>query len=177
MDVFSHGFWGGLFFGKNRRLLFWAVLFGVLPDVIAFSPLLFYAYNGHFVLGSQPDMSMYPQTILTLYSITHSLVIAIPIYFFIRFFNRELSYAFLAWPLHILFDIPTHTADYFPTPFLYPISNFHISGISWSQPYFFIANYTAIVAISIFLIAKKHRNINLKNVKKWLLFSSQKTRD
>lgn len=169
MDIFSHGFWGGLIFGKNKRLLYWAVLFSILPDMIAFAPLLLFALTGDLPLGSRPEaMSEYPRIVLTLYSITHSMVIILPIYFLVRVLDRELSFAFLAWPLHILFDIPTHTGEYFPTPFLYPISDFSISGISWDNPYFMLANYTAIISITLFMVAKRGRFPEASHPKKRL---------
>lgn len=51
----------------------------------------------------------------------------------------------LAWPLHILIDIPTHTAEFFPTPFLWPVSNFHVDGISWGNPFIFYPDLILLV--------------------------------
>jgi hypothetical protein len=39
-----------------------------------------------------------------------------------------------AWGLHILIDIPTHSLALFPTPFLWPVSDFKVNGIGWDNP-------------------------------------------
>ena len=46
----------------------------------------------------------------------------------------------LAWLLHIAIDIPTHSVQFFPTPFLEPISSYVVNGIMWGQPIIFFPN-------------------------------------
>lgn len=53
----------------------------------------------------------------------------------------------LAWPLHILVDIPTHSERFFPTPFLWPLSDFHVDGHPWSDPRIFIPNVILIAGL------------------------------
>jgi hypothetical protein len=53
----------------------------------------------------------------------------------------------LAWPLHILVDMPTHSSEFFPTPFLWPLSDFTINGISWGTPWIFIPNVVLIIVL------------------------------
>ena len=61
----------------------------------------------------------------------------------------------LGWPLHILIDVPTHSSKIFPTPFLFPISNYTFNGISWGNPIFMLINYSALFIVYLFLFRKK----------------------
>ena len=45
-----------------------------------------------------------------------------------------------AWGLHIIFDIFTHSYRFFPTPFLWPISDVKVNGWPWGMPAIFIPN-------------------------------------
>jgi membrane-bound metal-dependent hydrolase YbcI (DUF457 family) len=72
----------------------------------------------------------------------------------------------LAWPLHILVDIPTHSSQFFPTPFLWPVSDFYINGVSWGQPIIFIPNAILIVCLYVyyFFFSKKAREARLSKL-------------
>ena len=144
MDLISHGLWGGLVLGRRRSFL-GAALFGLLPDVLAFAPYLVL----RAVRGGLPDVFVhprsYPQWVLLLYNSSHSLVAAGLIFIVLRRWRPRLAIPFLAWPLHILMDIPTHSADNFPTKFLFPLSGFHFDGVHWRSRHVFLANWTAVV--------------------------------
>jgi len=61
------------------------------------------------------------------------------------------------WPLvpyglHILMDIPTH--ERFRPPFLYPLSSWTFSGLSWGHPLIFFPNWIALVAVHVWLWRK-----------------------
>jgi len=75
----------------------------------------------------------------------------------LRMTNKRVPFELLGWLLHILIDIPTHSYSFYPTPFLWPISQFKFDGISWAIPWFMIANYSALalVFLSLFLINKR----------------------
>ena len=149
MDIISHGFWSGMLIGKKTN--FWlAVSFGILPDALAFTPFLLQkAWTGNLaLLFSQPRV--YPLWVYTIYNCTHSLVIAGLIFYVLCRIRLDLGLAFLAWPLHILFDIPTHSALSFPTKFLFPLSNLHFNGISWRTGYIFLGNWLAIAILFFF---------------------------
>jgi len=50
------------------------------------------------------------------------------------------------WLLHILLDIPTHSSEFYPTLFLWPLSGFHVDGNSWGNLPFMIGNYLCLLA-------------------------------
>jgi len=146
MDIFSHMFWGGFAFGWRRRF-FLAMCFGILPDFIPFFPFFLYRLShGTFVWG-RPPLETFPLWVFSIYDITHSLIFAVIIYMGIRLVNRDLSFSFLAWPLHILMDIPTHTETFFPTKFLFPMSDFYINAFDWAHPLFLFIDYLLIILL------------------------------
>jgi hypothetical protein len=61
------------------------------------------------------------------------------------------------WMLHILIDIPTHTRRLYPTPFLWPLSDFTIDGISWGRPWFLALNYSSLLIVFLLLRLKSYR--------------------
>lgn len=145
MDVFSHGLWGGLVLGRNGGYSL-AAAFGMLPDLLAFGPYIAVsAVRKKFAVG-KPNAGEIPEWVHVMYNITHSFITSGIIFTVLFFINRGAAFLFLAWPLHIIFDIPTHRRDFFPTKFLYPLSTFHFSGIEWSNRYIMSANILLLAA-------------------------------
>jgi membrane-bound metal-dependent hydrolase YbcI (DUF457 family) len=147
MDVFSHGLWGGIAVGRRSKKSFWtAVAFGVAPDVIAFGPFLVVRLLDQGTeffsrLGQRPDIHSIPDYVHTVYSTTHSLVVFAFVFAIVWAIRRKPIVEMLAWGLHICMDIPTHSDRFFPTPFLWPLSDYHINGIPWSNPYIFFPEW------------------------------------
>jgi hypothetical protein len=56
--------------------------------------------------------------------------------------------------LHVLIDIPTHSYSYYPTRFLWPISDLSVGGVPWWTRWFWIATY-AVLLVVYFLMWKK----------------------
>lgn len=153
MDILSHGLYGGVAFGrKSKKNYFIAFLFGVLPDLVAFGPFFIAAFLGltSFPTGriEPPSTNVIPSYVSSIYDASHSLVIY-ALFFAILWVIGKVDFAklTLGWPLHILIDMPLHTKDFFPTPFLWPLANVEIDGIPWSMPYIFIPNVVLLVTI------------------------------
>jgi hypothetical protein len=158
MDIFAHGFWSYFLFYKDRNK-FLAILFGVLPDLLSFG-ILFLANLPTFLTSKPgpPDISTIPQYVHISYNLTHSLIIAFIVILLVYIITKKFHYFLLTWPLHIFIDIFTHTKEFFPTPFLYPISNFKLNGISWANPTFMAINYSLILLAIIYIIWKKKKS-------------------
>lgn len=145
MDVVSHGLWGGTAFGrKNKKSFLAGVAFGMLPDIIPFGPFFLAtlfgstpAPNWH---GGHADVHTIPTYVFSLYQWTHSLVIFGIVFLLVWAFYKKPFVPMFAWGLHIVMDIPTHVAPFFPTPFLWPFSSYTVSGIAWIDPIIFIPN-------------------------------------
>ncbi len=163
MDVLSHGLWGAIVFGRKRRRDFWlAFLFGMFPDLFSFGLYffsLFFGLSGHPTFASSDHPAdLVPDYVHYLYSWTHSLIIFSLIFALLWILFRKPVIASLAWPLHIVFDIFTHSDKYFPTPFLWPLSGFHINGIQWSTPIIFIPNVILLVAVYFWFFKMHHKH-------------------
>jgi len=66
------------------------------------------------------------------------------------FVNKKFAFAMFAWPLHILLDFPFHTADFFPTPILWPLIEVKFDGISWATPYIWFSNIAGLIMLYIY---------------------------
>ncbi len=156
MDTLAHGLWGGMICGWKRRFGL-ALLFGLAPDLLSFGALIVVKLaQGAFDPG-KPPVGTIPQWVYTAYDYTHSLVIVGAVWGLLWWKKRDLALTFSAWPIHILFDIPTHTREFFPTPFLFPFSRFTVDGIEWGQRWFMILNYSCLSLFSIFWLVNRHR--------------------
>lgn len=139
MDIISHGFWGGIAFGRKNRRSFWlSFLFGVLPDLLSFglfTPLSFLGFvHGVDWSHGLPPPSVIPQVIYTLYNWTHSFIVFLLLFLVVAVILRRPLWELSAWGLHIFMDIFTHSYAFFPTPFLWPLSSFKVNSIPWISP-------------------------------------------
>lgn len=155
MDIFAHGLWSYIFFWKTKKP--WkAIFWGEFPDLISW--FIYFIYNillFGFAFG-KPNLNSIPSGVFTLYGIGHSLIIIAVVFGLIYLFFRKIPIYMWAWPIHVLIDIPTHARDFLPTPFLWPVSNWHFPGISWGTPWFMIVNYSAIaICLGIIIIKKR----------------------
>lgn len=167
MDTLAHALFSGALRKKvagqkplSRWTFVWALWWGAFPDVFAFWPILL-SMIATGSLARTPNILGIP--IRTLYNYSHSIVIAILVVIIVFLIwkyvlKRGLPYAILGWPLHIIFDIPTHTPERFPVHFLYPLSDWTLPfGIYWSTIWFWILTWVVIIAIYIgyFLYRRK----------------------
>jgi len=139
MDTLSHALWGYGLFGY-KRYAWLAIFFGAMPDLISFGA--FMAINivsGTWHMGP-PSLATLPAWLFTNYSIGHSFVICLPIIGLVSLWRRDVAFAMLAWPFHIVLDFPFHSFKFFPTPIFWPISDFKLDGIPWSHWYIWLPN-------------------------------------
>jgi len=158
MDIFSHGLYGAVAVGRrNKRDYITAFLFGIGPDLLSFGIFFIISLFSSSAVG-KPDLESIPQYVFTAYNFTHSLIVFLVFFSILWFLGyKRLAKLSLAWPLHILVDIPTHDATFFPTPFLWPISDFSINGISWGQPIIFIPNVIIIFGLYLYWYLRRRR--------------------
>lgn len=153
MDILSHGLYGGIAFGrKSRKDYITAFFFGIGPDIFSFGPffisLVLGLQNISFSQFDPSHSANIPTYVHSLYNVTHSLVIyGLFLLLLWAFGKKDFAKLTFGWPLHILVDMPLHTASFFPTPFLWPIANFPINGIPWSEPFIFFPNVVFLVVL------------------------------
>jgi membrane-bound metal-dependent hydrolase YbcI (DUF457 family) len=148
-----------------------AAFWGVFPDLFSFTPFFVWFAIGRLTGTVSPDVlpsherlepfapDRHPLFDFTqnLYQLSHSLVVwaavLLVVWLVLSRVLKKQSAARLvgwemgAWALHILMDIPTHTYRFFPTPFLWPLSEWKFDGISWGQPWFMAVNYGVLLAL------------------------------
>ena len=165
MDIFAHTLWTAAGArgtnatlkkkGSSSRIhVGWAAFWGVVPDFFAFTLPFFigmYAvlFRGiplrefsHHTYISGIDLGGY------LYQYSHSLVIFAVTFIAVWAICRRPRWEMLGWALHILIDIPSHSIEFFPTPFLFPLSDYRFPyGVSWASFWYMVINYSALLLV------------------------------
>lgn len=164
MDIVSHGLWGGAAFGKrNNGKSFWlAFLFGVAPDLFSFGIFTAGVWlritSGPDWSNGMPDQNLIPAFVHTLYNFTHSLVVFSFLFAAVWIVLKKPLWELAAWGLHILVDIPTHSSRFFPTPFLWPFSDFEFNGWHWGSPWVWYPNIVLLILVYAWFYARKRKN-------------------
>lgn len=152
MDIFAHALWTYAIYSKTPYALL-AVIFGVFPDLVSFSLFFVKTLLKGNLNFKKPKVSSVPKYIFTIYDITHSLVIFFITTIIVGLLIKSIPWFMGGWLIHIVLDIPTHKTDFFPTPFLWPVSNYKFKrGTTWDSKKFLIINYTLILLVYIYII-------------------------
>ena len=179
MDVVSHWLWGAaLTRGKVKAR--YSGMMGVLPDLCAFVPssIYIFATGGERVkVTDETVTSDFPEIAWQMYQISHSAIwmglsfLFCWAWFHYRGLPKWMDSVFiekgdarscawllwLPWLAHIAVDIPSHAIQFFPTPFLMPISDWMFDGIRWSTPAVFFTNI-ALLIITWSLLLYREKN-------------------
>ncbi len=158
MDFFAHLLWNYIFFNKYKKLKL-SLAFAAMPDLFSFGILLVVGLFTGFRWAHPADQTVIPSWVPVFYSLTHSLVIIAAVFLVVYLIFRTIPVYLLAWPIHVVIDIFTHSLKFYPTPFLWPISNFHFPGISWGTLWFMIVNYVLIVSCIVYINRKKIKKL------------------
>ena len=159
MEIVAHALWATAAAKAAHRKAarvgaVWLVIWTMFPDLLAFSPdvavglwyrLTGSAANHDFHHGGGPGWWN-----VDLYDLGHSLVVFLAVFLVAWALRRRPLWEMLGWALHILLDIPSHSA-HFPTPFLWPLSSYFLVGVSWRQWWFMALNYAMLAATFYFL--------------------------
>jgi hypothetical protein len=152
---------GGQVGKKFHMHVGWTAFFGVFPDLFAFTiPFTLRFYNILFSGNPVSSFFMNPHRegervvaggfdlAHNLYQYSHSLVIFTVVFVLVWAFYKRPRYELLGWGLHILIDIPSHVLAFYPTPFLFPISDYRFPyGIQWSNYWYMVINYGALLLV------------------------------
>jgi len=155
MDYLAHGLWSYILFHKIKKI-WYAIFFGLLPDNLSWT--IFLIYNLIIGKGLGPPVpTLIPGWVFTLYNISHSLIITAIVFLAIFLIYKKIPIYMYAWPAAIIIDIFTHTRDFLPTPFLWPLSEWRFPGISWASLAFMSINYIIIITLLIYIQYKRRR--------------------
>lgn len=171
MDILAHSLWAGAGatlahrrWQVSRRMLILAVGLAALPDLFHMLPIVGWWVFGN---GSLADVQGFALAVpgrepalpplVTLWShhlhcIMHSAVVAGAITLLAWWLQPLLVIAVLGWWSHIVIDVFTHSADYYPSPVLYPFTLQGFDGLAWNTPWFLVANYLALGLTAVWLL-------------------------
>lgn len=124
---------------RNTDWTLWtALFFGLFPDLVS----LGIHFSMDLVAGDGMQWGDIPDFVFALYDFTHSLAgMAVGIGLLVAW-KRALWLPALAWPLHVLTDVPTHGSGTFMTPIFWPFSERSFAGWNWwEHPWMFYGSW------------------------------------
>jgi hypothetical protein len=174
MDTFAHALWAGIgITAASRRVpiprcvALATVGMAVLPDLAHLLPLV--ASGGglqtlvDYTLarpGTEPVLAPWVAMLAHhLHCILHSAVIAGVATLLVLRWGRWLLAPLLGWWSHIVIDVFTHSADFYPVPVLYPFTQRGFDGLAWNTPGFQVVNYSAIAVVLLVLVFTRRRGV------------------
>lgn len=135
----------------------------VAPDLMPMIPVIAYAFvnpqSMQFLLtyvtatpGLEPHLPpLHSSLTHHLHCTMHSVVVLAALTGSLWIFNRHFPIALLGWWSHVLFDIPTHSADYYAVPLFYPLTDRAFDGVAWTEPWSIVMNYVALAGVYLWL--------------------------
>lgn len=144
------------------------VFFAVLPDILEYVPIVVWVAGGgpiaalyQFAIatpGAEPALPPIVQLLVHhLHCATHSAIVAGPVTLLVWLLRPRWLIPLLGWWSHIIFDVFTHSQDYYPSPVLYPITYRGFDGIAWNSPVFMLTNYLLLAALWLWLLRRDRR--------------------
>ena len=171
MDIFAHALWAGaaMVLARRRwpiapRTIVLTMGMAALPDVPQLLPLVGWQMFGdgsaavlqayaYAVPGQEPALP--PLVALLsfhLHCSMHSAIVAGAVTLLMWAVLRSVWVPLLGWWSHIVIDVFTHSAEYYPSPVLYPITERGFDGLAWNTPWFLVLNYVALGATCLWLL-------------------------
>lgn len=175
MDILAHGLWAGAAVvamaprRPSASLWAWTVALAVMPDLGHMLPVTGWAV-AHLTSadwwqyataspGQEPPM---PEAVVFwahhLHCVLHSAVVAAVVTAAVWAWRRAFWWPLLGWWLHIVIDVFTHSADFFPSPVFYPLTYWGFDGVAWNRPGFLWANYLALAGVWAWLMWRQREN-------------------
>lgn len=176
MDIVAHGLWAGLGFAwakrdrkLDRKTLALTVSLAIAPDLVQLLPLVSSAglsEDGWTVLkhyatalpGYEPPMSPLLNAMTHhLHCVMHSALVAGAVTALLWLWLRRLWIPLLGWWSHIVIDVFTHSAEFYPSPVFYPLTYWGFDGLAWNTPWFMNVNYL-LLAILMVIVWRRRRS-------------------
>lgn len=177
MDIVAHGLWvgaGAVWLHRHqpvsRRTVALALGLTVLPDLVQLLPLVwwvvFRAADGALLLayirgvpGAEPVLEPALATISHhLHCVMHSALVAGAVTAVCWVVVGRFWWPLAGWWAHIVIDVFTHSADFYPSPVFYPLTQRGFDGVAWNTPVFMAFNYLMLAAIYGALLWRRWRH-------------------
>ena len=159
MDILAHALWAVAGVALVRRrwsisppVVVWTVVLATLPDVFHLLPIAGWwifadgSFNAvlSYAIAVPGQLPTLPPLIEIwshhLHCITHSAIVAAAVTFLVWAVRRAFWIPLLGWWSHIVINVFTHSADFYPSPVLYPITERGFDGLAWNTPWFMVLN-------------------------------------
>lgn len=178
MDILAHGLWAGAAVSvislamprirPTRSVWAWTVLLAVLPDLGHMLPVTVWTMSvsssgdwWQYATASPGQEPTMPAAVVFwahhLHCVLHSAISAMLVTVLIGWWRKAFWLPLLGWWLHIVIDVFTHSARFFPSPVFYPLTYWGFDGWGWNQPGFQLLNYTALAGVWIGIAHLRHR--------------------
>ncbi|MFM9882584.1 MAG: hypothetical protein ACKVQT_06110 [Burkholderiales bacterium] len=174
MDILSHGLWalaGGEVLRRRgyltKKALGVTVLLAVLPDLIQLIPVIAWCIWAKASMTSLVSYALavpateprFPDSVMFyayhLYFAMHS-VIAVGLVTLVTLAsNPRWVFPLLGWWLHIAIDVPTHSHEYYMTPFLYPLTNRGFDGVPWNTPWLLALDVCFLLIAGVWVLRRR----------------------
>jgi hypothetical protein len=147
-----------------------------LPDVLQMLPLLawWWLADGTWtavqafavaVPGQEPWLPPMVGLISHhLHCLGHSAIIAGVVTWLVWRLRGALWIPLLGWWSHIVIDVFTHSADYYASPVLYPITERGFDGIAWNTSAFMLVNHLALAVVGLWIVIDSSRGRRWRTV-------------
>lgn len=179
MDIFAHALWAGVGVSLARRrwmvptrTLVATVVIAALPDIFHLLPIAGWWLLGDgsfdavraYAIAVPGQLPVLPEMVGIwshhLHCITHSAIVAGVVTLLVWGVRRVLWIPLLGWWSHILVDVFTHSAAYFPSPVLYPITYRGFDGLAWNTPWFMALNYAVLGVTGLWLWSSRKKQLH-----------------
>ena len=177
MDILAHSLWAGAGLAVarrhvvlSRRTVVATITLAALPDLIHLTPIIGWwlfgdgtlaalrAYSTALpgqALGLPPLVEMLSHH---LHCVMHSALVCGAVTGVLWAVRGGLWIPLLGWWSHIVIDVFTHSADFYPSPVFYPITQRGFNGLAWNTPWFTAVNYAALAAVFLWLVIARQRS-------------------
>lgn len=176
MDLLAHALWAGVAGESLRRRgrlgargTAVLVALAALPDLVQGLPVAAWALGSgagpgllwDFATATPAQEPVLPPVVHTvahhLHCMGHSAVIAAGVTAGAQSLRWRHAWVLAGWWLHIVIDVFTHSADFYPVPVLYPLTMQGFDGLAWNSPGFQAVNYTLLALAGAWLWRTRRR--------------------
>ena len=176
MDLAAHGLWVGAglawvgrFHALERRTVLLTLGLALLPDLLQLLPLLIWAVVGGggqetllaYILAAPGQGPPLPPWLNEpthhLHCVMHSALVAGAVTGVLWLWLGRFWLPLWGWWSHVLIDVFTHSADFYPSPVFYPVTYWGFDGVAWNTPWFMVTNYLAIAVAAVVVLHQRSR--------------------
>lgn len=166
MDIVAHSLWAALacrWRGHRQQVTraenAWTIALAAAPDLVQLAPIVaaaaltrdgWRAMSAYFqaLPHFEPVLPVLVETVMHhLHCTMHSAIVACVVTMLIWKWIGRFWWPLVGWWSHIVIDVFTHSADFYPSPVLYPLTQNGFDGLAWNTPWFLWLNYAAIALV------------------------------